>query len=450
MEPLNSWEQWIGYVSLRLFSFGFLLTIIGAVMMLLSAFAAPTETVSPPQTEAVSACENGIDCVNRSAHVSDRQGELFVRQVEAPDQTIREHHALKAKAVKLAESRPSILALRHHMEEASSPSMWEGVRGRAERHDWPTLLLSASARITDSSLRALLPQSTCPICLIRQRKEMVRHPLQTNILTRWSFQRLNLIQDLLAEPALVEPAATEETPEFTQVETPIDEYGCPTSSPHQFELIPVESSAMDHPDRYHADLNLALRGYVRVEAPLEQVHYNGATAPDPPQLSGLFEPNRHPAIVATYQINHWDWGCSSNEHGCPSGPIQDWGATLIGVATTSGEAIYIPKRWADIYQGRFKALVLYASERQVTLGYTRQDGVTLGYVAHIQNICVDPNLLTAYRTQNNEHGWRNGGLLPALTNNQPLGTALHGELQVAIRDNGSFLDPRSSKDWWQH
>ncbi|MDM8520573.1 hypothetical protein QUF64_11030 [Anaerolineales bacterium HSG6] len=422
MEPLNSWEQRIGYVSLRLFSFGFLLTIIGAVMMLLSAFASPTETVSQPQTETVSACEGRVDCEKRSAHVSThlfRRGELFVRTERSSGQTFKERRTLKVKDL-------------------------------AEDHDWPTLLLSASARITDSSLRALLPQSTCPICLIRQRKEMVRHPLQTNILTRWSFQRLNLIQDLLAEPALVEPAATEETPEFTQVETPIDEYGCPTSSPHQFELIPVESSAMDHPDRYHADLNLALRGYVRVEAPLEQVHYNGATAPDPPQLSGLFEPNRHPAIVATYQINHWDWGCGSNEHGCPGGPIQDWGATLIGVATTSGEAIYIPKRWADIYQGRFKALVLYASERQVTLGYTRQDGVTLGYVAHIQNICVDPNLLTAYRTQNNEHGWRNGGLLPALTNNQPLGTALHGELQVAIRDNGSFLDPRSSKDWWQH
>jgi len=39
--------------------------------------------------------------------------------------------------------------------------------------------------------------------------------------------------------------------------------------------------------------------------------------------------------------------------------------------------------------------------------------------------------------------------LPALRNNQALGQALGFEIKVAIRDAGSFMDPRSQKDWWR-
>jgi hypothetical protein len=39
--------------------------------------------------------------------------------------------------------------------------------------------------------------------------------------------------------------------------------------------------------------------------------------------------------------------------------------------------------------------------------------------------------------------------LPALRPGQPFGRAAGGEIDAAIRDSGSFLDPRSRKDWWQ-
>ena len=40
------------------------------------------------------------------------------------------------------------------------------------------------------------------------------------------------------------------------------------------------------------------------------------------------------------------------------------------------------------------------------------------------------------------------GSLPALHGDEPLGRSRGGSFLVAIRDTGSFMDPRSQKDWW--
>ena len=71
-----------------------------------------------------------------------------------------------------------------------------------------------------------------------------------------------------------------------------------------------------------------------------------------------------------------------------------------------------------------------------------------GYVVHLEDVCVDPNLLALYRAQTDSDGYHHTGHLPALLNNQALGTALNTEVKVVIRDKGSFMDPRSRKDWW--
>ena len=39
--------------------------------------------------------------------------------------------------------------------------------------------------------------------------------------------------------------------------------------------------------------------------------------------------------------------------------------------------------------------------------------------------------------------------LPALRRSDTIGTALSSSVMVAVRDTGSFMDPRSGKDWWQ-
>ena len=38
--------------------------------------------------------------------------------------------------------------------------------------------------------------------------------------------------------------------------------------------------------------------------------------------------------------------------------------------------------------------------------------------------------------------------LPALRAEQAFGRARGDEIMVSIRDTGSFMDPRSRKDWW--
>ena len=221
---------------------------------------------------------------------------------------------------------------------------------------------------------------------------------------------------------------------------------CPTSSDASFNLISVEGPSADHPDYLHGDLNLDVRGYETVIAFPGLVNYSGATDSNAPQLAGLFGPNRYPGILAVYRVYSWNWACG--EHGCPGPLITNPGVTLVGLSTTRGEPIHIPERGPGIF-GDYKALVLYAEEQQITLGYTRRDTVANGYAVHLENVCVDPNLLALYRAQVNAEGWRVSRNLPALGNNQALGTALGSELIVAIRDRGSFGDPRSRKDWWQ-
>jgi hypothetical protein len=200
-------------------------------------------------------------------------------------------------------------------------------------------------------------------------------------------------------------------------------------------------------------LNLALRGYIPSGEALGLITYEGNTDGDAPQLSGLFEPNRLARIQSVYRVNDWIWDpakCGGHPRGCPGPPAATfWPVTLVGLATTPGETIYPPKRGAQIYSGSYISVVLDAEERRITLGYTRHDSVATGYVVHLEDVCVNPNLLALYRAQLDGQGWNDTGRLPGLRNNQALGQALGFELNVAVRDAGSFLDPRSLKVWWR-
>jgi hypothetical protein len=231
-------------------------------------------------------------------------------------------------------------------------------------------------------------------------------------------------------------------PIILKPETPV----CPTSSSAVFNVIPFEGPRADHPDYLHGDLNLNLRGYTPTTATLGLVDYSGGSDPGAPQLAGIFEPNRFPGISAVYRVNDWNWACGL--HGCPGPPLTNFPVTLAGLLITPGEPIFIPERNANIWND-YKAMVLYAEEQRLTFGYTRRDTVANGYAVHLENICVDPNLLALYRAQTDTGGWHVTGQLPALRNNQALGTALSGEIKVVIRDKGAFMDPRSRKDWWR-
>jgi hypothetical protein len=118
--------------------------------------------------------------------------------------------------------------------------------------------------------------------------------------------------------------------------------------------------------------------------------------------------------------------------------------TLLEVAVTPNEPIYIPSRNAEIYGGGYRAMLLYATVSRLTLVYTREDTAAIGYVVHLEDIQVDAGLLTLYQQENSAGRNR----LPALRNGQRVGFAGGGMLKMAIRDTGSFMEPRSRKDWW--
>jgi hypothetical protein len=216
-----------------------------------------------------------------------------------------------------------------------------------------------------------------------------------------------------------------------------------TNTGTRYAAIPVLPPPTDRPATQHADLNLGMRGYSPTTASLAFVSYGGDTDPGAPQMPGIFSDRRTPKFSSAYRVYEWDWGCGKD--GCRGNPISSPTVTLLGMATQAGEVLAAPSRWAEIHPGGYAALVLYADEARITLKYTREDNVVSGYTVHLENLSVDPNLLALYRKSNAE----GRSQLPGLTNGQPLGVASGTEVVVAIRDCGTFLDPRSRKDWWQ-
>jgi hypothetical protein len=237
------------------------------------------------------------------------------------------------------------------------------------------------------------------------------------------------------------PRDSTPTPTFTPIPTatPTPDPVCPVTG-QSYDLIPTDGRYSGHAPNVSPDLNLTIRGWVTVDEARGLVDYNGGTDSGAPQLYSLFANDRTPAFSSTHRVYDWDW--TNNRRG---NVLTTWPVTLLGMATTPGEAIRLPRRnGSDIYQGTYYGLVVYAEKTRISLHYGRNDYIAPGYGIHIENVCVDPNLLARY-----EQGNAGGRFqLPGLRNNQVLGTARGAEVLVAIRDTGTFMDPRSRKDWW--
>lgn len=214
----------------------------------------------------------------------------------------------------------------------------------------------------------------------------------------------------------------------------------------------------DRPAEQHADLNLALRGYTPTTDILDLVDIGGPTDALAPRLYTLFGNQRIPVITSVAQVSSWNW--QTNTRGAP---ITNPHVTLAGMQVADNETLYVPGSGYNIGtqamhlpEGKiqdtpnddpnaYEVLVLYATPQRITLKYTREDNVIQGYTLHVENVCVAPALLALYQQLN-----ANGrAQLPALKAGQPFGRARSSEIGVVIRDNGTFMDPRSRKDWWQ-
>jgi len=221
----------------------------------------------------------------------------------------------------------------------------------------------------------------------------------------------------------------------------------PTPTPAGCQPIPgasygsasISGSPTNIPAAIDPDLNLLIRGWQQTSQPLSFVTYSGVPDSRAPQLKGLFGDHRVPSFTSAYQVYDWNW--ASNSRGSL---LTNWPVTLLGMGVSPGEEIEVPNSGYSIGSG-YNALVLYATNTQITLKYTRADNVVYGYTIHVEGVCVEPSLLALY----NQLNAAGRASLPALTQGQPFGRANYGEIQVAIRDSGEFMDPRSQPDWWQ-
>jgi hypothetical protein len=215
--------------------------------------------------------------------------------------------------------------------------------------------------------------------------------------------------------------------------------GCEPIPGVQYGTLDPVFPVTDPPAEENPDLNLTMRGYEVTDAHRGLVDIPCSPDPGAPQLYTLFADQRVPAFPTVYQVYDWDWGCD-----CRGGLLTDWDVTLAGMGVAPGEVLNLPDSGYDIGDG-YEALVLYATEERITLKYTREDHVVWGYTIHVENVCVEPSLLALYRACNDA----GRGELPALHGDQPFGRARGGEIRVAIRDTGRFMDPRVRGDWWQ-
>lgn len=205
-----------------------------------------------------------------------------------------------------------------------------------------------------------------------------------------------------------------------------------------YGTLSIAGSPTDRPAALHGDINLGLRARRSVGATRDLVDITGPTDDRAPKLYAIYGDDEFHGIGEVFQVQGWDWGCN-----CAVDYMTEPEVQLAGLPLSPGAVIETPRAGYDIGDGR-AALVLYADDDTITLKYTRDDNVVHGYTIHLAGICVEPELLDLYRACN-EAG---RGELPALLPDQPLGRARGDEVYVAIRDTGSWMDPRSRKDWW--
>lgn len=213
---------------------------------------------------------------------------------------------------------------------------------------------------------------------------------------------------------------------------------CPQNSSNNYGSIDVANDGDNRPAESHPDKNIHVRGYSATTGTYSLIHIDGGVDEKGPNLSTVVEKNP-PTITGLYRVNTWDW--NSDQKGPPD---TTWPVSILGVLAQPGQPVYVADSGYDVSLG-YDAIVLYADESTVTLKYTREDSVRWGYTVHIEDICVDPNLIRSYQSLNTQ----GRAVLPAVRGGDEIGVARTNEVKMAIRDTGQFLDPRSDKDWWR-
>lgn len=237
------------------------------------------------------------------------------------------------------------------------------------------------------------------------------------------------------------------TSSSTNTKTKAAGYTCPSTSSQSYESIRPGTPPhrkISNPEN-SPEVNINLRGWGEVSEAKEPVNYGGDTDPNPPPSIGSVFQGHWPQIIKTYIIYEWDW--SNNKPNIGKSATPAWPVHLIGFSATPGEPLLGLQAGRTI-DGKHSLMVLYADANSITFTHSTGDAAPPeddGYPIYFVDVCVDPNLLALY--QRNNAGGR--GELPAVAPGQVFGYAKDTDPKFAIRDTGSFMDPRAKKDWWQ-
>ncbi len=220
------------------------------------------------------------------------------------------------------------------------------------------------------------------------------------------------------------------------------------------------------PAAVHADLNpFNVRGYSLVTefTPEQQqgdqlTDLSGRTDGRAPKLNTLLAGHGKYAFTDLYQVYDWNWGVGPN--GARGSLRQNFPVTAAGIAVVPNETVQLPQ--SGVLSGNkftnpytfgtdLQAVVLYVCPDGscLTVAYHPDDSVVTpdrkqGYALHLENLTVDPELLSRYNAM--DAAGRKS--LPGLKGGQIIGKTKGPELLVSVRDSGMFMDPTSRKDWW--
>lgn len=233
-----------------------------------------------------------------------------------------------------------------------------------------------------------------------------------------------------ASPTVPKPTSTPiptVRPTSTPQPTVTPHISCPTSSGEHYDTRGIGSPDLGADS--NPDTVMSLRGWVPSNGALKLVTYGYPpdSPPDPnaPQLSTVV--GNGPSFSSLYRVL----------------PDQK-DNSLAGLTTNPNQAIYAPKNGYDV-GGGYQYTVIYASPNELTMNVSSDDQAIDGYALHYYGFCVDPNLVSLYH-QLDSQGRHS---MPVLHGQQKVGVANAGEVKVAIRDSGTFMDPRSRLDWWK-
>lgn len=154
-----------------------------------------------------------------------------------------------------------------------------------------------------------------------------------------------------------------------------------------------------------------------------------------PQLTGLIKNSPYPAISNIYWLSGHQRPAFAD---LPSNYVPVTGFTI-----SPGQQVMVPPSGYDI-SGGYTAMIVHLDDNSIVLKYTSSDNIVDGYTIYLEGINPSPELKGLY----NQAIATGRSHLVAVDAFQALGTAYGEEIIVAIRDKGTFWDPRWKQDWW--